>query len=94
MSPLIPPSLKPPAACCWVVKSHPVPAELQEPCAETAHAASRCQPPLNSSLVVQEQEEHDTSEESNHDPHYEPIVSLPELEVKSLEEDEEELFKM
>lgn len=41
-----------------------------------------------------EQEEHETPEESNHDPHYEPIVSLPELEVKSLEEDEEELFKM
>lgn len=51
-------------------------------------------PPLNSSLVVQEQEEHDASEETEHDPHYEPIVFLPELEVKTLEEDEEELFKM
>ncbi|KAI7813236.1 Ranbp1 protein, partial [Triplophysa rosa] len=36
----------------------------------------------------------DTVEESNHDPHFEPIVSLPEQDVKTLEEDEEELFKM
>ncbi|KAJ8415390.1 hypothetical protein AAFF_G00423700 [Aldrovandia affinis] len=44
------------------------------------------------------QEEHETStdntEETNHDPHFEPIVSLPEQDVKTLEEDEEELFKM
>lgn len=44
------------------------------------------------------QEEHDTSvdntDEANHDPHFEPIVSLPEQEIKTLEEDEEELFKM
>ncbi|NP_001081577.1 RAN binding protein 1 L homeolog [Xenopus laevis] len=44
------------------------------------------------------QEEHETSvdntEESNHDPQFEPIVSLPEQEIKTLEEDEEELFKM
>lgn len=44
------------------------------------------------------QEEHDTTtentEETNHDPHFEPIVSLPEQDVKTLEEDEEELFKM
>ncbi|KAI1901074.1 hypothetical protein AGOR_G00056390 [Albula goreensis] len=44
------------------------------------------------------QEEHETStdnaDESNHDPHFEPIVSLPEQDVKTLEEDEEELFKM
>lgn len=43
-------------------------------------------------------EDHDTStenaEESNHDPQFEPIVSLPEQEIKTLEEDEEELFKM
>ncbi|OCT98325.1 hypothetical protein XELAEV_18010555mg [Xenopus laevis] len=43
-------------------------------------------------------EERDTSvdntEDSNHDPHFEPIVSLPEQEIKTLEEDEEELFKM
>ncbi|KAM4052276.1 ran-specific GTPase-activating protein isoform 1-T1 [Anomaloglossus baeobatrachus] len=43
-------------------------------------------------------EEHDTSventDEANHDPHFEPIVSLPEQEIKTLEEDEEELFKM
>ncbi|KAM3611196.1 uncharacterized protein V6R79_014837 [Siganus canaliculatus] len=42
-----------------------------------------------------EQEDHDTSaEDANHDPHFEPIVSLPEQDVKTLEEDEEELFKM
>jgi len=45
-----------------------------------------------------DQEEHDNTadnaEDSNHDPHYEPIVSLPEQDVKTLEEDEEELFKM
>ncbi|XP_009693201.1 PREDICTED: ran-specific GTPase-activating protein, partial [Cariama cristata] len=51
------------------------------------------------SLSVQEtHEEHDTSTEnaddSNHDPQFEPIVSLPEQEIKTLEEDEEELFKM
>nr|XP_033811314.1 ran-specific GTPase-activating protein [Geotrypetes seraphini] len=44
------------------------------------------------------QGEHDAStenvEDSNHDPHFEPIVSLPEQEIKTLEEDEEELFKM
>ncbi|XP_035234583.1 ran-specific GTPase-activating protein [Anguilla rostrata] len=44
------------------------------------------------------QEEHepstDNTEETNHDPHFEPIVSLPEQDVKTLEEDEEELFKM
>ncbi|TWW60760.1 ran-specific GTPase-activating protein [Takifugu flavidus] len=43
----------------------------------------------------QEQDDHDsTAEDANHDPHYEPIVSLPEQDVKTLEEDEEELFKM
>ncbi|KTF87591.1 hypothetical protein cypCar_00009695 [Cyprinus carpio] len=44
------------------------------------------------------QEDHDAStenvEDSNHDPQFEPIVSLPEQDVKTLEEDEEELFKM
>ncbi|KAM6930631.1 ran-specific GTPase-activating protein [Xenentodon cancila] len=43
-------------------------------------------------------EDHDTTsdsvDDSNHDPHFEPIVSLPEQDVKTLEEDEEELFKM
>ncbi|XP_069788680.1 ran-specific GTPase-activating protein [Narcine bancroftii] len=34
------------------------------------------------------------NEDSNHDPHFEPIVSLPEQEVKTLEEDEEEVFRM
>uniref|UniRef100_A0A8C2X005 Ran-specific GTPase-activating protein n=1 Tax=Cyclopterus lumpus TaxID=8103 RepID=A0A8C2X005_CYCLU len=36
----------------------------------------------------------ETVEDSNHDPQFEPIVSLPEQDVKTLEEDEEELFKM
>ncbi|XP_066546084.1 ran-specific GTPase-activating protein [Amia ocellicauda] len=36
----------------------------------------------------------ENTEDTNHDPHFEPIVSLPEQEVKTLEEDEEELFKM
>uniref|UniRef100_A0A1A7WXQ8 Ran-specific GTPase-activating protein n=1 Tax=Iconisemion striatum TaxID=60296 RepID=A0A1A7WXQ8_9TELE len=45
-----------------------------------------------------DQEDHETTadnaEDSNHDPQFEPIVSLPEQDVKTLEEDEEELFKM
>ncbi|CAK6950451.1 ran-specific GTPase-activating protein [Scomber scombrus] len=45
-----------------------------------------------------DQEDHETAvdgtEDSNHDPQFEPIVSLPEQDVKTLEEDEEELFKM
>lgn len=50
-------------------------------------------------LVFQDtQEEHepstDNADDANHDPHFEPIVSLPEREVKTLEEDEEELFRM
>ncbi|XP_027888965.1 ran-specific GTPase-activating protein [Xiphophorus couchianus] len=36
----------------------------------------------------------DGAEDTNHDPHFEPIVSLPEQDVKTLEEDEEVLFKM
>lgn len=49
-------------------------------------------------MFFQDQDDHDTTadnaEDSNHDPHFEPIVSLPEQDVKTLEEDEEELFKM
>uniref|UniRef100_A0AAQ4S1W6 Ran-specific GTPase-activating protein n=1 Tax=Gasterosteus aculeatus aculeatus TaxID=481459 RepID=A0AAQ4S1W6_GASAC len=55
-------------------------------------------PLLRVSKCVKDQEDHETTaenaEESNHDPHFEPIVSLPEQDVKTLEEDEEELFKM
>lgn len=44
------------------------------------------------------QDEHDAStdnvDDANHDPHFEPIVSLPVQDVKTLEEDEEEVFKM
>ncbi|CAB1444742.1 unnamed protein product [Pleuronectes platessa] len=36
----------------------------------------------------------ESTEDTNHDPQFEPIVSLPEQDVKTLEEDEEELFKM
>ncbi|XP_056650804.1 ran-specific GTPase-activating protein-like [Monodelphis domestica] len=43
-------------------------------------------------------QEHDSTSEgmddSNHDHQFEPIVSLPEQEIKTLEEYEEELFKM
>lgn len=40
MSPLIPPLIEAPTACCRVVKSRPVPAELLEPRAETRSVAS------------------------------------------------------
>lgn len=33
-------------------------------------------------------------EETEHDPQYEPIISLPEVEVPTLEEDETELLNM
>uniref|UniRef100_A0A8C8I365 Ran-specific GTPase-activating protein n=1 Tax=Oncorhynchus tshawytscha TaxID=74940 RepID=A0A8C8I365_ONCTS len=46
------------------------------------------------SIPEEQETSTDNAEESNHDPHYEPIVSLPEQDVKTLEEDEEELFKM
>uniref|UniRef100_A0A8C2Q4T5 Ran-specific GTPase-activating protein n=1 Tax=Cyprinus carpio TaxID=7962 RepID=A0A8C2Q4T5_CYPCA len=49
-------------------------------------------------FMYEAQDDHEAStenvEDSNHDPHFEPIVSLPEQDVKTLEEDEEELFKM
>ncbi|ELW64708.1 Ran-specific GTPase-activating protein [Tupaia chinensis] len=52
----------------------------------------------SSGCIQDTHEDHDTStenaDESNHDPQFEPIVSLPEQEIKTLEEDEEELFKM
>ena len=42
----------------------------------------------------EENDDDDTAENDGHDPHFEPIVPLPELvEVKTGEEDEEELFK-
>ena len=31
---------------------------------------------------------------SSSDPHFEPIICLPEVEIKTLEEEEEEMFKM
>ncbi|XP_056663769.1 ran-specific GTPase-activating protein-like [Monodelphis domestica] len=44
------------------------------------------------------QEEHETltenMDDANHDPLFEHLVSLPEQEIKTLEEDEDELFKM
>ncbi|XP_061763091.1 ran-specific GTPase-activating protein [Nerophis ophidion] len=36
----------------------------------------------------------DNAEDSNYDPQFEPIVTLPEQDIKTLEEDEEEIFKM
>lgn len=53
---------------------------------------------LISLFPLKDQEDHETTgdgaEDTNHDPHFEPIVSLPEQDVKTLEEDEEVLFKM
>nr|XP_055054609.1 ran-specific GTPase-activating protein isoform X1 [Misgurnus anguillicaudatus] len=58
-------------------------------CSESAHV--EC-------FKTEAQEDHEPStenaEDANHDPQFEPIVSLPEQDVKTLEEDEEELFKM
>uniref|UniRef100_F6S5V2 Ran-specific GTPase-activating protein n=1 Tax=Monodelphis domestica TaxID=13616 RepID=F6S5V2_MONDO len=49
-------------------------------------------------VTTEDSQEHDSTSEgmddSNHDPQFEPIVSLPEQEIKTLEEDEEELLKM
>lgn len=45
-----------------------------------------------------QEEDNDTSTENsakpNNDPQFEPIVSLPKQDIKILEEDEDELFKM
>jgi Ran-binding protein 1 len=38
--------------------------------------------------------EHDHDEVENPDPHFEPIISLPPVQTKTLEEDEEELVKL
>uniref|UniRef100_UPI0035901DE4 ran-specific GTPase-activating protein isoform X2 n=1 Tax=Myxine glutinosa TaxID=7769 RepID=UPI0035901DE4 len=45
-------------------------------------------------MSLQESQEGDGVGDDNHDPHFEPIVSLPEQETRTLEEDEEELFRM
>lgn len=36
----------------------------------------------------------DTSGDGDHDPHYEPIISLPEVTTSTNEEDEAELIKL
>lgn len=38
--------------------------------------------------------DHDHDEVENPDPHFEPIISLPPVQTKTLEEDEEELVKL
>ena len=35
----------------------------------------------------------DREEVETHDPYFEPLVNLPKIEVKTLEEDEEEFIK-
>ena len=35
-----------------------------------------------------------TVSETEHDPYFEPVVSLPEIQVKTNEEDEDELLKL
>jgi hypothetical protein len=39
-------------------------------------------------------EKHDNSTSSEHDPHFEPIITLPEVTVSTLEEDEVEMIKL
>ncbi|PSN56702.1 Ran-specific GTPase-activating protein [Blattella germanica] len=39
-------------------------------------------------------ENHDDSTTSEHDPHFEPIINLPEVAVLTMEEDEVEMIKM
>lgn len=41
-----------------------------------------------------EHDQHDHEEVENPDPHFEPIISLPPVQTKTLEEDEEELVKL
>jgi len=48
-------------------------------------------------LLVQEQEDdRDHSDDliENPDPHFDPIVNLPPVQTKTLEEDEEEIVKL
>lgn len=40
-----------------------------------------------------EGENNNESLNDDHDPHFEPIISLPEVSIKTLEEDEDEMFK-
>lgn len=42
----------------------------------------------------EQHDQHDHEEVENPDPHFEPIISLPPVQTKTLEEDEEELVKL
>lgn len=39
-------------------------------------------------------ENHDDSTTSEHDPHFEPIINLPEVSIATLEEEEIEMIKL
>lgn len=41
-----------------------------------------------------EQDDENEGEEEEHDPHFEPIITLPEVHIYSMEEDEEDLVKL
>jgi len=47
-------------------------------------------------LQEQEDGDHDHSDDviENPDPHFDPIVNLPPVQTKTLEEDEQELVKL
>lgn len=58
-----------------------------------AGAAAEAAQRLSSATDDQDDGAHDESADHDHDPHFEPIIPLPELvQVKTGEEDEEELF--
>ena len=58
-----------------------------------AGAAAEAAQRISSATDDQDDGAHDESAEHDHDPHFEPIIPLPELvQVKTGEEDEEELF--
>ena len=37
---------------------------------------------------------HNDSHDGEHDPHFEPIISLPEVHISTMEEEEVELIKL
>jgi hypothetical protein len=45
----------------------------------------------NDGVVV---ENHDNSTSSEHDPHFEPVITLPEVTLSTMEEDEVEMIKL
>lgn len=45
-------------------------------------------------LLEKDDKNNEEAEDAEHDPQYEPIISLPEVEVPTLEEDETELLNL